>query len=102
MITHSILKRIFDKTKSSEENFIRGDSRFLCAYCCCMFGDDEETMASKEDCDAMKAKGVQTWTGAGIHDAETVDIAIERVAYLITCNNQNVIRECLRARGVHK
>lgn len=71
------------------------------AYCCCMFGDDD-VMASKEECDAMKARGVQTWAGAGICDAESVDIAIERGADLITCNNPDVILECLRARGVHK
>ena len=69
------------------------------AYCCCMFGSPH--MASKEDFDAMIARGVQPWAGAAVKDAETVDEAIACGAYLITCNNPDEILALLRERGYH-
>jgi len=69
-------------------------------YCCCMFG--EGIMATKEEFSAMKARGVQPWAGAGVKDAAGVDMAIERGAELITCNNVDVILDLLRQRGRHK
>lgn len=73
-------------------------------YCACMFRttDDGPNMASKEDFAAMTARGVEPWAGACVKDAETVDMAIERGATLITCNNPDVILALLRARGYHK
>ena len=65
------------------------------AYCCCMFG------ATKKDFDEMIARGVQPWAGASVKDAESVDIAIARGAYLITCNNPDEILALLRERGYH-
>lgn len=74
------------------------------AYCCCMFSDVKApgNMAAKEEFDAMAARGVQPWAGAGVKDAETVDMAIERGAYLITCNNPDEILALLRERGCHR
>ena len=69
-------------------------------YCCCMFG--EGIMATKEKFDAMAARGVQPWAGAGVRDAAGVDMAIERGATLITCNNVDDVLELLRQRGYHK
>lgn len=70
------------------------------AYCCCMFGDRQfGGMAAKEEFNAMIARGVQPWAGAGVKDAATVDMAIERGAYLITCNNPDEILRLLRQRG---
>ena len=69
------------------------------AYCCCMFGSPH--MATKEEFDAMIARGVQPWAGAAVKDAETVDEAIERGAYLITCNNPDEVLALLRERGYH-
>lgn len=75
-------------------------------YCCCMFtsNDEEhwEPMATKEEFDEMLAKGVQPWAGAGVKTEEYVDMAIERGAYLITCNNPDEILEWLRKKGYHK
>ena len=75
-------------------------------YCCCMFtsNDEEhwEPMATKEEFDEMAAKGVQPWAGAGVKTEEYVDMAIERGAYLITCNNPDEILEWLRKKGYHK
>ena len=69
-------------------------------YCCCMFG--EGIMATKEEFTEMKARGVQPWAGAGVKDAAGVDMAIERGAELITCNNVDVVLDLLRQRGRHK
>jgi hypothetical protein len=69
------------------------------AYCCCMFGSPH--MATKEEFDAMIARGVQPWAGASVKDEKTVDEAIERGAYLITCNNPDEILALLRKRGYH-
>ena len=69
-------------------------------YCVCMFG--EGIMAEKEEFDKMTARGVQPWAGAGVKNAEGVDMAIERGAELITCNNVDEVLELLRERGYHK
>lgn len=78
-------------------------------YCCCMFPTDEDkasgervTMASKEEFDKMLARGVQPWAGAGVKKEEDVIEAIEKGAYLITCNNPDEILEYLRKHGCHK
>ncbi|MBQ9773478.1 MAG: hypothetical protein IJW30_02335 [Clostridia bacterium] len=75
------------------------------AYCCCMCGDGNNTwsgMSSKEACDVMASRGVEPWAGAGIKDSTTVDLAIERGAVLITCNNPDEILQLLREKGKRK
>ena len=74
-----------------------------------MFNSDRErpdkndgNIASVEEFAAMEAKGVQPWAGAGIKTEERVDMAIERGAYLITCDNPDEILEFLRKKGKHK
>ena len=71
------------------------------AYCCCMFGEGA-IMAPKEEFDRMKALDVSPWAGAGVKDAEGVDMAIRHGAELITCNNPDIILKLLRERGKHK
>ena len=71
-------------------------------YCVCMFGASED-LATKAEFDWMKQKyGIQTWAGAGVKDARSVDAAITNGAELITCNNPDVILELLRERGYHR
>lgn len=70
-------------------------------YCVCMFGDNYG-MATTEEFEAMRARGVRTWAGASVKNAETVDQAIANGAELITCNNPDVILDLLRERGKHK
>ncbi len=70
-------------------------------YCACMFGN-HYGMATKEEFEAMRKKGVRTWAGASVRDEATVDVAIENGAELITCNNPDVILEILRAKKLHK
>jgi hypothetical protein len=72
------------------------------AYCCCMFKEEEgQLMASKEAFDKMEKSGVQCWAGASVKDEAGVDIAIERGAQLITCNNPDDIVKILREKGYH-
>ena len=74
------------------------------AYCCCMFRTlySPINMATKTEFEQMESFGIQPWAGAGVKDMAGVDSAIECGATLITCNNPDVILECLRERGYHK
>ena len=72
-------------------------------YCCCMFQTEEgKCMAPKESFDKMAARGVQPWAGAGVKTEELVLEAIEKGAYLITCNNPDEILKWLRKHGCHQ
>ena len=73
------------------------------AYCACMFASTwlPVNISTKEEFDYMLSRGPQPWAGAAIKDEETVDMAIERGAYLITCNNPDVILDLLRKKGYH-
>jgi len=74
------------------------------AFCCCMFPEERgngEFMASKKAFDEMIARGVEPWAGADVKDEKGVDVAIERGATLITCNNPDEILKLLRERGKH-
>ncbi len=66
------------------------------AYCCCVFSQ------SKRDFDYIRACGVGPWAGASVKDEESVNLAIENGAELITCNNPDLILSLLRAKGYHK
>ena len=74
------------------------------AYCCCMFKAFYSTvnMAIKEEFDYCASRGVEPWAGACVKDEKTVDMAIERGATLITCNNPDVVLDLLRKKGKHK
>jgi len=74
------------------------------AFCCCMFRAlySPYNMATKEEFDRMASFGVEPWAGAGVKDADGVDMAIANGATLITCNNPDLILEVLRDRGYHK
>ena len=72
-------------------------------YCACMFSTvPGYPMATREEFEQMRAKGVRTWAGAGVKNEEGVDMAIDRGAELITCNNPDEILEILRRKGLHK
>ena len=72
-------------------------------YCACMFKTFYApiNIATQEDFERMEALGPQPWAGAGVKDELGVDLAIERGATLITCNNGDVILELLRKKGYH-
>ena len=73
------------------------------AFCSCMFRSfyNEINMAEKAEFDRMTALGVEPWAGAAVCDERGVDMAIERGATLITCNNPDVILELLHKKGYH-
>lgn len=73
-------------------------------YCSCMFNvkGHPVKIADKEHFDAMAARGVEPWAGAFVKDEETVQLAIDRGAYLITCNHPAKIISILRDKGYHK
>jgi len=74
-------------------------------FCCCMFALDgvkgARGLATREECDAMRAKGIQPWAGTFVNREERVDNAIASGVELITCNEPDVILEALRKRGYH-
>lgn len=74
------------------------------AYCCCMFKTfySDVNMADKYDFEKMQSLGVEAWAGACVKDEKTVDMAIERGATLITCNNVDTVLSLLRKKGKHK
>ncbi len=73
------------------------------SYCVCMFSSvPGYPMATKEECEAMRANGVRIWAGAGIKDEAGVDMAARCGAELITCNNPDEILRILREKGLHR
>ncbi len=75
------------------------------AYCACMFRtnpDSDVNMAEKADFDKLHELGIEGWAGACVKDERTVDMAIERGATLITCNNVDTVLNLLRQKGKHK
>lgn len=72
-------------------------------YCTCMFKAfyNELNMATKTEFDMMAEIGPQPWAGACVKDEVGVDMAIANGAYLITCNNPDLILDLLRAKGYH-
>ncbi len=83
---------------------IKRDPYTASAYCCCMFRAmyNPLNMATRAEFDKMRSLGIEPWAGAGVKTQEHVDEAIACGATLITCNNPDVILECLRKRGYHK
>ncbi|MBQ7096173.1 MAG: hypothetical protein IJN80_06990 [Clostridia bacterium] len=77
---------------------------FEYAYCCCMSRSfwNPVNIATKEEFDYCASLGVEPWAGAAVKDEATVDMAIDRGATLITCNNPDVILDLLRKKGKHK
>ena len=73
------------------------------AYCACMFASSwtPVNMSTKEEFDYVAAFDTQPWAGACVKDEETVNMAIERGAYLITCNDPKLVLDLLRKKGYH-
>lgn len=75
-------------------------------YCCCMFASDgkkgDRRVATREECNEMLARGIRPWAGTAVKNPEMVDFAIASQVELITCDNPDLILNCLRKRGYHK
>ena len=73
-------------------------------YCVCMFNEKGHPVkiADRVHFDAMIDRGVEPWAGAFVKDEETVQLAIDRGAWLITCNNPAEVLAILREKGYHQ
>ncbi len=73
-------------------------------YCVCMFNEKGHPVkiADRVHFDAMIDCGVEPWAGAFVKDEETVQLAIDRGAWLITCNNPAEVLAILREKGYHQ
>ncbi|MBO4411804.1 MAG: glycerophosphodiester phosphodiesterase family protein [Lachnospiraceae bacterium] len=74
-------------------------------YCVCMFQTFKEpyNMASVRDFEEMRARyGIETWAGAAVRNEESVRMAVERGAALITTNDPDVVLDVLRKMGLHR
>ncbi len=84
-----------------ECNYNGTDDSYSYGYCCCMFGE-EAGMATAQEFEAIRARGVRTWAGASVKDEESVQMAIDRGAELITCNNPDEVLRILKEKGRHE
>ena len=57
-------------------------------------------MAEPAEFAAMAARGVEPWAGASVKNEQTVQMAIEAGAKLITCNNADEILQILADKGM--
>ena len=72
-------------------------------YSCCMYQSfcEEINMASVAEFDRMNAMGCEAWAPTSVFDERGVDLALERGASLITCNDPDAVLEYLRKKGKH-
>lgn len=77
---------------------------FEYAYCCCMFRSfwSPYNLANQAEFEHCASLGVEPWAGACVKDEETVDLAIQNGATVITCNNPDVVLDLLRKKGKHR
>jgi len=75
-------------------------------YSVCMFNANgykgNRGIASPEDCEAMRARGLRTWAGTAVKNLETLEVALASKVELITCNDVQLILGLLREKGLHK
>ena len=78
---------------------------FSFGYCCCMFASDgvpgDRRVATREECDEMRSKGIRPWAGTAVKNGEMVDVAIAAGVELITCDNPDEVLEILRRKNLH-
>lgn len=72
------------------------------AYCACVFGLLEGEISVEDAIRFREETGVRLWAGAYAKDEETIDLAIQMGAELITCNNPDEVLEILRKKNKHK
>lgn len=71
-------------------------------YCTCVFGILEGKVTMDEVKQLHKDTGVRLWAGTYAKDEDTIDIAVEMGAELITCDNPDEVLEILRKKNLHK
>ncbi len=72
------------------------------AYCVCVFGVKDGQVSFEEAKNLQKETGIRLWAGAYVKDEETLPLALNMGAELITCDNPDEILTLLRKKGLHK
>lgn len=72
------------------------------AYCACVFGVQEGEVSLDDVKWLREDRGVRVWAGTYARDEESIDLAVQMGAELITCNNPDEVLEILRRKGLHK
>ena len=72
------------------------------AYCACVFGLQEGEITLDDVKWLREDRGVHIWAGTYARDEESIDLAVQMGAELITCNNPDEVLAILRKKGLHK
>ena len=71
-------------------------------YCTCIFGIMEGDVSLEEVRQLQKETGIRLWAGTYAKDEQSIDIAVQMGAELITCDNPDEVLEILRKKNLHK
>ena len=71
------------------------------AYCTCVYGVLEGEVSMEELKKLQAESGVRLWAGAFTKDEETIDVAVQMGAELITCDNPDEVLAILRKKNLH-
>lgn len=71
-------------------------------YCTCVFGLLDGEISVRDAKELQRKSGIRLWAGTYAKDEETVDLAIEMGAELITCDNPDEVLEILKKKKLHK
>lgn len=71
-------------------------------YCTCVFGVVEGEISTQNARQLQEETGIRLWAGTYAKDEETIDLAVQMGAELITCDNPDEVLEILRKKNLHK
>lgn len=75
---------------------------YIYGYCTCVFGIMNGEISIDDAKNLQKETGIRLWAGTYAKDEETIAVAIEMGAELITCDNPDEVLEILRKKNLHK
>lgn len=75
---------------------------YVYGYCTCVFGILNGEISIDDAKKLQKETGIRLWAGTYAKDEETIAVAIEMGAELITCDNPDEVLEILRKKNLHK
>ena len=70
-------------------------------YCTCVFGLISGEISVEDARQLHRETGIRLWAGTYAKDEETIDLAIQMGAELITCDNPDQVLEILRKKNLH-
>ena len=71
-------------------------------YCTCVFGLISGEITVEDAWKLHNDTGIRLWAGTYAKDEETIDLALQMGAELITCDNPDEVLAVLRRKGLHK